>query len=236
MSAKGLPARNPLAAMVLSYAIPGLGHLYVGRAGIGLALGLFHALFIHLFTLGWTAAPFDVRLFSWAVLVESPVVRLVAAFWAAGLAFKAAPEPKGYQTMTAYGLFVVASLSLSYAGTQVVTSKWVELAVLPQSVGALRPGEQVWVRKAFDSQVPQVGKTVAFFAEAAPTDAGVPASVTEVKVLRVGTVATVSESGDFSVGPDTGLVRAADYIGEVMGVGHFRSPTGVHFDRVGARP
>jgi signal peptidase I len=159
--------RRPWIAAVFNLLLPGLGHLYVGRPGLALALSLSGFLLIGLLYVGALFVP----LVPWNVaipLLLSPVVLFGGSLHAALLARRIGPNysPKPYNRWYVYaGLYLVLGLFLYPTLPPALRAHVIEAFRIPS--GSMEPsariGDFLYVAKwPREQRQPALGRMVVF--------------------------------------------------------------------------
>lgn len=97
--------------MLLGFVAPGAGHLYVGRAGLGFAVGSIAVVGFPLWIAIWAKAQFSGVVFLWGLMLIETARRFVGGLWAALIAYRQREVVLlRWQRPLAYGTFLMLFL------------------------------------------------------------------------------------------------------------------------------
>lgn len=165
-STPGKPVRRqPLIAVLLSFVAPGLGHLYVGKAGTAFGLGLLGVLASPIWILIWSKARFSGPAFLWGFLLIPLLLRFGAALASALHARKQEPMSlMKWQRPLAYGTFFMLFFMTSATADNFVAERFATRLSVPTDGQAptIQQGDGVWLVRTGASHIPRKGAVVVF--------------------------------------------------------------------------
>ncbi len=223
--------RNPRIAGLLSFFLPGLGLLFLGRVSLAFSVGVAFLILPPLWSLSWAGFDFSLAAYFWGDKLLTLGLRLLAALATLGIGWNQKPTIAPAPGL--YGVFILGTLVCTFAlGNRV--QHWVPPPVqLSQPAFGLQSGEYIQARKFGAAATPQPGHLALYVLDGA--DAGLNPLAMTRRDAFVGRVQRV-ENEHFELAGVDAAVAIHSYVGEPVGVILSRDETGIRWNRLGARP
>jgi Zn-dependent protease with chaperone function len=216
---------------VLSFLLPGLGFLFLGRVSLAFAAGVAFVVLPPLWSLSWAGFNFSLAAYFWGDKLLTLGLRLVAALTTLTLGWNAKPSVAPAPGL--YGVFILGTIVSTFALSNRV-QLWVPPPVqLSESAFGLESGEYVQARKLGLAAAPQPGRLALYVVD--PPDAGANPLAMTRRGAFVGRVLRV-ESDRFELTGADAAVGYDNYVGEPAGVILSRDEAGIRWSRLGTRP
>lgn len=154
-----------MVALLLSFVVPGLGHLYVGRAGTAFLLALITVISSPLWVVIWSKTRFSAPLFLWGFLLLPLLMRFGSAMWSALIARAQEPRPlMKWQRPLSYGTFFMLFFMTNVSAETYVSSRFATRLSVPTDAEApgIKLGDGIWLLRTGASHVPRKGAVVVF--------------------------------------------------------------------------